>query len=93
MIEKCILLIMILHTLSAGAFETAVITLGFPVGARSYAMGETGVALADDESALFHNPAGLGVPNQRWQLLGGSYFYEALLPALQLNDLDHSYAA
>jgi hypothetical protein len=61
--------------------ESAVITLVFPYGARTNAMGEVGTALADDESAMFYNPAGLGFYNYRWQ--GGmvSWFYEKILPA------------
>ena len=39
--------------------KSAVITLVFPSGARSLAMGEVGTALADDEQAAFYNPAGL----------------------------------
>jgi len=41
----------------ADKFQSAVIALVFPSGARQNAMGETGVALADDENALFWNPA------------------------------------
>jgi hypothetical protein len=38
---------------------------------RSMAMGGTGVALADDEYALFHNPAGLaGQETRRFRILG-----------------------
>lgn len=37
-----------------------------PMGARSMGMGNTGIALSDDETALYHNPAGLGLPNYRW---------------------------
>ncbi|HEX2955211.1 MAG TPA: hypothetical protein VHO70_00160 [Chitinispirillaceae bacterium] len=51
----------------AGVGESAVLTLIFPYGARSGGMGEVGTALADDESALFFNPAGLGVQNSRWK--------------------------
>ncbi|MBN2037684.1 MAG: hypothetical protein JW768_13165 [Chitinispirillaceae bacterium] len=35
----------------AAVGQSAVITLVFPYGARSYAMGEVGTALADDGSA------------------------------------------
>jgi hypothetical protein len=42
-------------------------TLVSPHGtARSLGMGQVGYALADDECALFFNPAGLGVANNRW---------------------------
>jgi len=40
--------------------QTAVVTLGFPVGARPTAMGEAFTGLANDANALFYNPAGLG---------------------------------
>ncbi|NLD98836.1 MAG: UPF0164 family protein, partial [Fibrobacter sp.] len=40
--------------------ETAVITLVFPPGARSTGMGEAFTGLADDVSATYYNPAGLG---------------------------------
>jgi hypothetical protein len=73
--------------------ESAVITLIFPYGARSGGMGETGTALADDESALFFNPAGLGVQNSRWKKGAVSNFIEPLLPALMIRDLiHHSYS-
>ena len=44
-----------------------------PIGCRSLAMGNTGYILADDESALFYNPAGLGFSNYRWN--GGAFTY------------------
>ncbi|MDR3013747.1 MAG: PorV/PorQ family protein [Chitinispirillales bacterium] len=45
----------------AGAVgQAAVVTLGFPVGARATAMGEAFTGLANDASAIFYNPAGLG---------------------------------
>ena len=77
----------------AGVGESSVTTLIFPFGARSCGMGETGTALADDESVLFFNPAGLAIQNRRWQGGTVSQFYEQLLPALGLKDLYHmSYA-
>ena len=53
-------------------------TLTDAIGARSKAMGGTGYALSDDGSALFYNPAGLGIQNYRWD--GGEiqYFRETL---------------
>ncbi|MGA2506996.1 MAG: PorV/PorQ family protein [Chitinispirillaceae bacterium] len=69
--------------------QSRVITLVFPFGARSDAMGEVGTALADDESVLFFNPAGLDVPNERWRGGAGSFFYEPLLPAFGLKELWH----
>jgi hypothetical protein len=69
--------------------QSAVITLAFPSGARSLGMGDVGTALADDEDALFYNPAGLGMRNNRWH--GGAItdFYEQLLPAFRIPDLWH----
>jgi hypothetical protein len=69
--------------------QSAVITLIFPFGARSSAMGEVGTALADDESVLFYNPAGLSVQNGRWQGGAGTLFYEPLIPAFRIKDLWH----
>ena len=40
--------------------QTAVVALGFPVGARPTAMGEAFTGLANDANAMFYNPAGLG---------------------------------
>jgi len=74
----------------AGVGESAVITLVFPFGSRSSAMGETGTALADDFSALFFNPAGLGIYNEAWQRGAMAYSWEPLLPAFQITDLWHS---
>jgi len=44
----------------AGVGESAVITLIFPPGARATGMGEAMTGLADDASATYYNPAGLG---------------------------------
>lgn len=41
--------------------QSSIITLIFPWGARSTALGETFTGIADDEQALFYNPAGLGL--------------------------------
>jgi len=41
--------------------QASIITLVFPWGARSTALGETFTGIADDEEALFYNPAGLGL--------------------------------
>jgi len=40
--------------------QSAVVTLGFPVGSRPTAMGEAFTGLANDANAIFYNPAGLG---------------------------------
>lgn len=70
--------------------ESSVITLIFPFGARNTAMGEVGTALADDDAALFYNPAGLGIPNPSWNGGSVSGFYERLLPYFSdLQDLWH----
>jgi hypothetical protein len=69
--------------------QSAVIALSFPYGARHYGMGEVGAALADDESALYWNPAGLGIYNERWQYGSYTIFYEPLLPAFDIPDLWH----
>jgi ligand-binding sensor domain-containing protein len=45
----------------AGVGESAVITLSFPPGARATGTGEAFTGLADDASATFYNPAGLGL--------------------------------
>lgn len=72
--------------------QSAIITLSFPYGARTNAMGEVGAALADDESCLFWNPAGLGVVNERWYGGSGAFFREPLLPIFDLDLWHYSYA-
>lgn len=44
-----------------GVGQSAVLTLMFPPGGRGSGMGETFAAISDDASALFYNPAGLGL--------------------------------
>ncbi|NLD98986.1 MAG: hypothetical protein GX640_03860 [Fibrobacter sp.] len=46
-------LVTIYHIVESSPGESAIITLVFPYGARACGMGESGTALADDESALF----------------------------------------
>ncbi len=77
-------------TVNAGVGESAVITLAFPYGSRSFGMGEVGTALADDGSALYFNPAGLGVRNSNWRRGSAAYSFEPLLPAFRLTELWHS---
>lgn len=77
----------------AGVGESAVITLVFPHGARFCTMGEAGVALADDEHAMFSNPAGLGIQQDRWKYGAATWFYEPLLPAFGIRDLWHTAVA
>jgi hypothetical protein len=78
---------------SDAAFQTAIITLVFPSGARECGMGEVGTALADDENVLYWNPAGLGVRNERWTYAAGTSFWELLLPELRLQDLWHAHGS
>jgi hypothetical protein len=73
-----------------GVGQSAVITLVFPFRARSYAMGEVGTALADDGSALYFNPAGLDVPNERFIGGCGTFFYEPLLPKYLHGEIWHT---
>ncbi len=70
--------------------ESAVITLVFPWGARTNAMGELGTALADDGAVSFYNPAGLGIPNDRWKGGEFTHFYEPILPQFGLRELWHT---
>lgn len=92
--NRLTILVIILVCLCANTLfavgEAAVITLVFPYGARTNAMGEVGVALADDESAMFWNPAGLGIGNQeRWRGGAVSHYWGPVLPAFGLSDLWH----
>ena len=86
--------LVLLYVMSVSAVgQSAVITLVFPSGSRSLAMGEVGTALADDEQVLFYNPAGLGMNNSRWRGGAVTEFYEALLPAFHIPDLWHFHFA
>jgi hypothetical protein len=49
------------------------LTLTEPINAKSLAMGGTGYAIANDGTALFYNPALLGISNYRWN--GGEALY------------------
>jgi hypothetical protein len=70
--------------------ESTVITLILPYGARSTGMGEVGTALANDESVVYYNPAGLGIHNNRWKDLTISGFYEKLLPSIDTINAWHT---
>jgi hypothetical protein len=69
--------------------ETAVITLAFPYGARQVGMGEVGVTLADDESATYWNPAGLGIRNERWEAGAVMVCWEPVLSVFGFKDFWH----
>jgi hypothetical protein len=69
-----------------GSFAAA--SLYFPAGARSRAMGNTGFALSDDETSLYHNPAGLGLRNSRFNGGSLSWFFSHYL-----FDFSNSYSA
>jgi hypothetical protein len=88
-------LIFLLSVSSIAAIgQSAIITLSFPYGARTNAMGEVGTALADDESCIYWNPAGLGFHDKRWQGGAVTHFFQPLLPAFGVPDLWHmSFAA
>jgi hypothetical protein len=69
--------------------ETEGILLTFPSGVRQDAMGETGTALADDESCLFFNPAGLAKDNSRLESGAASFTFEKLLPSRSVDNITH----
>jgi hypothetical protein len=60
--------------------QSAVVTLGFPVGARPTAMGEAFTGLANDANAIFYNPAGLGQSplSLSWKAYMGDSVFTAL---------------
>jgi long-subunit fatty acid transport protein len=48
----------------------------YPIGARAAGMGDAFIALADDASATYHNPAGLAfVPDNQFSMNGNLYGY------------------
>jgi hypothetical protein len=73
-IAPLIITILILKNFSYGQ---TVLTI--PVGARSLAMGGTGYIISNDGTALFFNPALLGISNYRWNRGEAQYFREPLL--------------
>jgi|WetSurMetagenome_2_1015567.scaffolds.fasta_scaffold00051_34 hypothetical protein len=87
------LVVLICAAASLAVGQSAVITLVFPSGSRSLAMGEVGTALADDENVLFYNPAGLGFPNDRWDKGAGTDCYEGVLPAFRIPGLWHGHSS
>jgi hypothetical protein len=86
-LRTCAISFMGITSLYAAPGETEGITLVLPFGARQNAMGETGTALADDESCLFYNPAGLARSNARFKSGSFSYTYEALLPRFKVDNV------
>jgi hypothetical protein len=89
---SCLTMLITLSAIPSSALvgQSAVPTLTYPFGARSYAMGEVGTALVDDESALYYNPAGLSVRNEQFKGGSASFFYEPILPAFKIPDLWHT---
>ena len=55
-----LLLLTLVSSLHSAPVQSAIITLTMPTGARQLGMGEAGTALAEDASAGWWNPAGLG---------------------------------
>lgn len=91
LLQSSLIILILTTTFVQGAIgQSAIITLAFPHGARNMGMGETGVALADDLSASFFNPAGFGMYWEQHKKLTTSLFYEELLPKFNLDDLWHS---
>ncbi len=60
-IHALLLLSIVLSGKVFPAFESAVITLQFPPGARATGLGEAFTGLANDANASFFNPAGMGL--------------------------------
>ncbi len=55
-----LLIAIVLAGTADAQFQSAVITLSFPPGARATGLGEAFTGLADDANATYYNPAGLG---------------------------------
>lgn len=87
--KKNVILCILLCAIITTSFSRPGIILISPYGARQNAMGEVGTALADDESVLYLNPAGLGKDLTRWH--GGAYslFFEPIAPAFDYPDFWH----
>ncbi len=71
----------------AGVSEAAALFLKISPGARYGGMGEAGVALTDDASATWWNPAGLGFQNQRQITM----MHANWLPQFHLPDLYYDF--
>jgi len=75
------------------AFQTAVITLVFPPGARATGLGEAFTAVSDDANATYFNPAGLGqapLANAWKTHAAGVYAPYCAIAARTKNELDMS---
>ncbi len=72
---------------NAAVSDAAALFLRISPGARYGGMGETGVALADDASATWWNPAGLGFQNQRQITM----MHANWLPQFHLPDLYYDF--
>lgn len=68
-------------------FESDRMFMNLPYGGRQNAMGGTGTALADDETTLYYNPAGLARDNERFKSGALSMSHEQLCPELGIADM------
>lgn len=57
---QILIILTVISIVSAKIGQSSITTLVFPWGARSTGLGETFTGIADDEQAIFYNPAGLG---------------------------------
>lgn len=57
---QLLIILTVISIVSAKIGQSSITTLVFPWGARSTGLGETFTGIADDEQAIFYNPAGLG---------------------------------
>ncbi len=72
---------------AAGVSQATMLFLKIAPGARPTGMGEAFVALADDATAVWWNPAGLGFQQQKQF----TAMYARWLPQFKLSDLYYSY--
>ncbi|MDK9700495.1 MAG: PorV/PorQ family protein [bacterium] len=83
----CLMLLASTHPAEAAVSESAVLFLKISPGGRYGGMGEAGVALTDDASATWWNPAGLGFQNQRQITM----MHANWLPQFHLPDLYYDF--
>lgn len=93
-----VLLILLINSslFAQGPGTSAVPFLMIAPGARAGGMGESGVALANDATAIFWNPAGLAFQYQdpEYDNIGEATFMHAQwLPAFNFDDLFYDYFA